>query len=147
MALRCGCQAIGVYMMGDYKYSSRKCQDVIKVSTGCLIPKGHRLYPEESEIVLWVEPDPTINEYSFAVQRYLDRKAHEMGYDSIFTASTYADEPSVSEFQNEGKSLRQWRSLVWSKCQDIISDVNDGIVDPPSIDELLVMLPAYPIQQ
>lgn len=51
-----------------------------------------------------------------AVQARLDQQAQEWGYDSIFTAVTYADEPSVPQFQTEGRVLRAWRSETWAAC-------------------------------
>jgi hypothetical protein len=71
-----------------------------------------------------------------AVQLRLDTQAQAWGYDNIFTACTYADEPAVPQFQAEGQALRAWRSQTWSLCY--------ANVDAPSLDALLALLPAPP---
>lgn len=48
------------------------------------------------------------------IQQHLDATAQQIGYDSIYTACTYADEPAVPRFQAEGAALRAWRSAVWA---------------------------------
>jgi hypothetical protein len=51
-----------------------------------------------------------------AVQSRLDAQAQEWGYDNIFTAVTYAEEPAIPQFQAEGRVLRAWRSATWATC-------------------------------
>jgi hypothetical protein len=46
-----------------------------------------------------------VAEYSAAIQRWLDVAAQERGYDNVFTACTYAEEPAVPKFQAEGQSV------------------------------------------
>jgi hypothetical protein len=75
------------------------------------------------------------------VQRHLDGAAVLMGYDDIRTAVTYAEEPAVSKFQNEGRALRAWRSLVWEKCYAVLGQWNDGQIAEPTAAALLAMLP------
>lgn len=72
-----------------------------------------------------------------AVQGVLDTKAQSWGYDSIFTAVTYADEPAVEQFQLEGQALRTWRSQVWATCYGAIGTVT-------TVEQLLALLPAAP---
>lgn len=71
-----------------------------------------------------------------AVQSRLDAHAQSWGYDSIFTACTYADEASVPQFQAEGQVLRSWRSTTWAACHQH--------TDAPSLDALLATLPEPP---
>ena len=77
-----------------------------------------------------------------AVQSHLDAPAHALGYDDIKTAVTYADEPSVPLFQQQGQAFRSWRSLVWAKCYTVLAQVDSGSIPAPTIDELVAMLPA-----
>ncbi len=84
-----------------------------------------------------------INSYVSAVQTLLDDKAKTKGYDSIFTACSYADEDAVLKFQLEGKAFRVWRSCVWEKCYAVLADVEQGKLPMPSIAELIIMLPTY----
>lgn len=71
-----------------------------------------------------------------AVQARLDSHAQSWGYDNIFTACTYAEEPEVPQFQAEGQALRAWRSATWAVCYEH--------ADAPSLDALLAFLPAPP---
>lgn len=61
-----------------------------------------------------------------AVQEVLNKTAMQFGYDSIFTAVTYAEEPAIPKFQREGQALRAWRSRVWATCYSILEDVKAG---------------------
>lgn len=70
------------------------------------------------------------------VQARLDRHAQSWGYDNIFTACTYADEPAVPQFQAEGRALRAWRSATWAACYANTSAA--------SIEELFAALPPPP---
>jgi hypothetical protein len=56
---------------------------------------------------------PTI---SNNMQIHIDAQAHALGYDNIESACTYASEPAVASFHDEGEAFRSWRSLVWEFC-------------------------------
>ena len=86
---------------------------------------------------------PTEREYVSAVQNHLDSQARSMGYDSVFTAVTYAEEGAVTEFQQDGKTLRAWRSLVWGKCYSVLAEVQAGSRGALNIGELIGELPTY----
>jgi hypothetical protein len=79
---------------------------------------------------------------SNAVQKHLDDKARERGYDNIFTAVSYADEPEVVQFQQEGLAYRKWRSQVWSTCYQRLGLVQKGLAAVPTEAELIALLPA-----
>lgn len=81
--------------------------------------------------------------FTRAVQSMLDAKARSMGYDNIFTAVTYADEPAVPSFQNEGRSLRAWRSHTWQACNNVLAAVASGERAIPAIGELVAELPVF----
>jgi hypothetical protein len=76
-----------------------------------------------------------------AVQSHLDADAQELGYDDIKTAATYAGEPAVPRFQNEGIALRSWRSLVWEHCHVVMNAVTAGERAVPTAAELIAELP------
>lgn len=80
---------------------------------------------------------------SAAVQRHLDEVAKAMGYDNMNSAVTYADEPAVQRFRDEGQALRAWRSLVWAACYDLLDRWSKGQVDEPNADELIASLPVF----
>ena len=87
---------------------------------------------------------PTVDSLTSAVQSHIDGVAQSWGYDSVYTAATYADEPAVARFQSEGKVLRAWRSEVWAACAQGLADVQAGKIPWPTPDALLAWLPAVP---
>lgn len=94
-----------------------------------------------------VPPAPTLEQIqrrlTQVVQNHLDARAQLMGYDSIFTAVTYADEPAVPSFQAEGQALRTWRSLVWARGYELLAEVLSGARAVPQPAELVALLPVY----
>ena len=81
---------------------------------------------------------------SGAVQAHLDAAARSLGYDSIASAVTYADEPAVPAFQAQGKELRAWRSQVWASCIATLDAVKAGSQPVPTVEALVASLPAAP---
>jgi len=71
-------------------------------------------------------------------QTLLDLVARLWGYDNIFTACTYADEPAIAHFQAEGQALRRYRSEFWAAAYALVPGPGD------TIDALLAQLPAPP---
>ena len=86
-------------------------------------------------------PDDLKNALIEAVQAHLDAGAQALGYDDIKTAATYAGEPAVPRFQQEGAALRAWRSLCWDYCQSVMDAVTAGDRAIPTETELLQELP------
>lgn len=97
------------------------------------------------------QPQPTVTQeqvlaaLTASVQQHLDDAAKQLGYDSIFTAVTYADEPAVPKFQQEGQALRTWRSQVWAACYAILAAVKAGTRTAPSADDVIAELPVFAI--
>ncbi len=107
---------------------------------------GLRIVADANGRPVLAEPPPpsaeqTVAALTAAVQEHLDAAASAVGYDNIYTACTYADEPSVPKFQAEGQALRAWRSEVWAKCHEIMSDVRAGNRETPSAYGLIGELP------
>ena len=78
-----------------------------------------------------------------AVEDKLNEEAQNLGYNSIYTAVSYADEPAVLKFQTEGQALRAWRSLVWEYCFQLLEDYDAGIIEQPTIGEILSGIPQF----
>lgn len=89
-------------------------------------------------------PEAIVSDYTQAVQAYLDRVAQSWGYDSIYTAATYADENAVKVFADEGKALRAWRSRVWAAARQTLADVQGGKTPLPTVADMIASLPAAP---
>ena len=68
-----------------------------------------------------------------AIQSELDKAAQAEGYDNIFTAVTYASEPAVAKFQNDGKSFRKWRSEVWDYCYAVLAQYEADAAAYPAL--------------
>lgn len=82
-------------------------------------------------------------ELELEVQKHLDTTAQSIGYDNIYTACTYADEPAVAKFQTEGRALRAWRSLVWAHAAQVLADVQGGQRTTPTAEALIAELPVF----
>lgn len=81
-----------------------------------------------------------------AIQAHLDGAARARGYDSIATAVSYAEEPAVAKFQEDGKAFRAWRSLVWAYAYQELARVKAGEREIPALEAFLAELPALPDQ-
>lgn len=77
-----------------------------------------------------------------AIQQHLDAAAVAAGYDDIKTAVTYADEPVVPKFQQEGQAFRAWRSLCWAYGYTQLDAVEAGQRPKPTVEALIAELPA-----
>ena len=81
-------------------------------------------------------------EFEQAIQAKLDAAAFAARYDSIATAVSYAEEPAVPKFRNDGKAFRAWRSLVWAYAYAQLDAVKSGQRPQPTVGEFLLELPA-----
>lgn len=96
----------------------------------------HRVY------VLFADAEK-VADIEAAIQSALDTQARSMGYDSIHTAVTYADEPAVVKFQTEGQALRAWRSTIWDAAYKILADWQASLIPEPTKSEVLAAMPSY----
>lgn len=105
-----------------------------------------RQYGTEGQLPAQMQrtPEAIVGDYTQAVQAHLDRVAQSWGYDNVYTAATYAEEPAVKAFQDEGKALRAWRSRVWAAARQTLADVQAGKTPLPTVAELIASLPAAP---
>lgn len=79
----------------------------------------------------------------FAVDLHLDGQAQALGYASIQTAVSYADEDAVPKFQIEGRALRRWRSLVYAACYERLAAFDASAIEEPTVETLIDALPAF----
>ncbi len=118
------------------------------------VPEGHELRWNGAtweSVALPPPPEPTLPTLeeirvalTAAVQWHLDSVAMAWGYDGIWSAVTYADEPAVPQFAAEGAALRAWRSNVWAACYEVLAEVQAETRPVPTEEELLADLPAAP---
>lgn len=97
----------------------------------------------------YIPPQPTPQELQASltdfVQKLMDAKAQSYHYDNLTTAVTYADEPAVPKFQQEGQAFRAWRSQVWATAYSILADVQAGTRAFPTVSEVPSLLPPFPL--
>ena len=111
---------------------------------------GRSIIPDENgDPVLSTPEPPTTAELlaniTNALQAHLDATARAAGYDSISSAISYADEPAVLKFQQEGQAFRAWRSLFWAAANQIKAEVEAGTRSIPTTSELIAELPTLPL--
>ena len=80
-----------------------------------------------------------------AVQRFLDKKAQDLNYDSCLSVCSYID-TGVQKFDDESRAFRKWRSAVWAKGYKILDLVKVGEMAIPSEEELIAMMPELVIE-
>lgn len=86
-------------------------------------------------------PQIVARRYESATQSMLDSKAQELGFDSILSAVSYAEEPADPDVQADAIRLRAWRSRVWKKARKIRVAVESESRTLPSVDDFLTELP------
>ena len=109
--------------------------------------QGKRIVADESGRPILQDPPPPTPEQIMRrlqarVQLWLDEQARALGYDDIKSAVTYAEEPAVPQFQQEGQALRRLRSLAWARCYEILDAVQAGQRSIPTEAELLAEMEA-----
>lgn len=137
-------------MTPEYKYHTDG-NAVIHIATGTTItlPAGeafgfaYEAYVAEGGITAPTDVPDHQAALTRVVQQHLDATAQSLGYDDIRSAATYADEPAVAKFQNEGRALRAWRSLVWAAAYDKMQRVKLGVEPVPIAEVLVASLPAF----
>jgi hypothetical protein len=81
------------------------------------------------------------NQFSVAVDSYLNAVAQEKSYYSILSACSYAGAPNY--FQEESQAFITWRGAVWSTAFSILADVEAGTRAVPTKEELIAELPIF----
>lgn len=110
---------------------------------------GQQIGADETGYPVAIDPPAPTYEQNLAaltadIQAHLDNTARQFNYDDIKTAVTYADEPAVPKFQQEGQALRAWRSLVWAAAYAELALYQEG--DPvPTGEQLISKLPVFDI--
>jgi hypothetical protein len=84
--------------------------------------------------------DEIVAEFTKKVQFRLDAFARTRGYDNIFSACTYATSTDP-KFSVEGQYCIQVRDVTWSKCYEILDDIQSGQRSVPTWEEFEAELP------
>lgn len=86
-----------------------------------------------------------IKSFTNLIQNFMDSKAQELNYDSIFTAITYEND-SNTKFAKEAEAFKKWRSQVWTICYAVLDEVLMGQREVPTKEELISLLPEVVIE-
>jgi hypothetical protein len=105
---------------------------ILKVVNGNLVLEDIVLPPKTQEEIL--------SEYTTLVQQYLDSTAKSRGYDNILSLCTYATS-TVEKFRREGQAGVEWRDAVWSKCYEILEEIQAGNRGVP--EDIISELPVF----
>ena len=98
-----------------------------------LRPDGVRVYPLSLAEIQ--------NDFTEAVQAYLDGFARTRNYDGILSAASYATSKNP-RFAAEGQYAVEARDAVWAKGYEIMGAVLAGERPLPTLEEVLAELPA-----
>jgi hypothetical protein len=88
-------------------------------------------------------PDELIRAAIAAVQKALDDKAREYGYDNIVSACSYAVDPVNQTFKDEGLAFLCWRSKSWSRLIELENRIRSGQIPVPSVEEVVALMPEF----
>lgn len=81
-----------------------------------------------------------VKEYSRALQNYIDNVAREKNYENGFTCATYVN--STNEiWKQEAQTFILWRDLCWEYALDIYEQVENGLIQPPALEDFIANLP------
>lgn len=117
-------------------------------------PAGKALGATPAGLPAWVDAVPRVIPFTEAaallsryIQLQLDAAAQAAGYDDIRSAVSYADEPAVAKFQEEGQAFRAWRSKVWEACYQWMNSAAGDVSQLPKQTEVMALLPALVLPQ
>lgn len=85
-----------------------------------------------------------IDKFSDLVQECLDSKARDLNYDSCLSVCSYINSGSP-KFDAEGEAFRKWRTACWTKCYELVAEVQEGKREIPTEEELIALLPKLTI--
>lgn len=75
------------------------------------------------------------------IETWMNTVVAERDYDSIDTCiARYTDSPNP-KYAREAKAVKDWNTLVWDKCWDILKEVKTGKRAIPTLEEVIAELP------
>jgi len=89
-----------------------------------------------------VPTPPTLENYISSIAEYLDVGAKKKNYDNIINAALRAG--YAGPFHDEGVQYATWMDACWSNGYTLLSQVESGLIQKPTVEELLGTLPPCP---
>lgn len=74
------------------------------------------------------------------VQKHLDSVAQSKGYDNTDSILTYLTDPNP-QWKAEAQTFVDWRSAVWTKVFDILTQMKSGTLVNPTVNSVVAQLP------
>lgn len=75
------------------------------------------------------------------IEAWMNTVVAKRDYDSIDTCiARYTDSPNP-KYAQEAKAVKNWNTLVWDKCWDILKEVKEGKRAIPTLEEVIAELP------
>ena len=75
------------------------------------------------------------------IEAWMNTVVAERDYDSIDTCiARYTDSPNP-KYAQEAKAVKDWNTMVWDKCWDILKEVKEGKRGIPTLEEVIAELP------
>lgn len=81
-------------------------------------------------------PEQLKEQYTNALQDTIDRKVQEKNYRDGYACASYKDS-IVESWAQEATDFIAWRDACWQYAIDIQSQVEQGQIQPPSIEDFI----------
>ena len=125
------------------KYSNKQYADLAvwcNANNATIEDKGE--YYECVEIPPRVPTEKEIQEeFERGIEAWMNTVVAERDYNSIDTCiARYTDSPNP-KYAQEAKAVKDWNTLVWDKCWDILKEVKEGKRAIPTLEEVIAELP------
>lgn len=88
------------------------------------------------ELITDAERDMKINIYIYNTQQHINNKAKEKDYQDGYACASYANSTNAT-WKQEATDFIAWRDSVWSYAYNILSQVENGEIPPPSLVEFI----------
>jgi len=115
------------------------------------VPEELVIYIDQNFIwngIKFIEPEPgylkqrILKVYVDIIQSRLNGLAQIRKYDDIFTAISYIDDENP-KYAAEAAFCKTLRSRVWTKCYEIMGEVEKGLREIPELEDLFNELPEF----
>lgn len=98
----------------------------------------------EEEAVPVLTHDQKVAVWQTVVNEYADDMARAFRFKDLAEAISYADEPEVPEYQQEGKAFRAWRSKLRFALDTATSRIAAGLMEPfGTPEDLIAAMPPF----
>ena len=125
------------------KYTNKEYADLAVWcnANGCTIEE-HEEYYECVAIPPHIPTEKEIQEeLERGIEAWMNTVVAERDYDSIDTCiARYTDSPNP-KYAQEAKAVKDWNTMVWNKCWDILAEVKEGKRAIPTLKEVIAELP------